>query len=153
MQTLVVRYGTHFNIRLGEWFAGIIFASMGALFFGAPSMFSRSPEYFAGLRAFGPQVAWAALLLASGLVRIIALWINGRNGITPYARMTIAFLSCFVWWQLAVSLFASGVPGLGWAFVPWLLALDMYNVFRSSADAREVFDNKRAGRDGSETTS
>lgn len=153
MTTLVVRYGTHFKIRLGEWFAGIIFVSMGLLFFGAPDMFARSPEYFAGLRAFGPQQVWGILLLAAGIIRIIALWVNGRKTITPYIRMTISFLSCFVWWQLAVSLFASGVPGLGWAFVPWLLALDMYNVFLSSADAREVFDTKRAGRDGSETTS
>ena len=150
MSTLVVRYGTHFNIRLGEWFAAIILVSMAALFFGAPSMFAQSAAYFAGLAGFASQPVWGVLLLAMGGVRIVALWINGRKSITPYIRMALAFFSCFVWQQLTVSLFVSGVPGLGWAIVPWLLALDMYNVFRSSADAREVFDIKRASRNGTE---
>lgn len=147
MATLVVRYGTHFNIRLGEWLASTILVSLAALFFGAPGMFDQSPAYFAGLRAFGPQQLWGCGLLVAGMVRIVALWINGRKRITPTIRMVLAFLSCFVWWQIAISLLASGVPGLGWAVIPWLLALDMYNVFRASADAREVFDHKRAERD------
>lgn len=151
MSTLIVRYGTHFNIRLGEWFASFLLVSMAALMFAAPGMFAKNPEYFAGLIAFGSQPTWGAVLLVNGLVRIGALWVNGRKRITPTIRMVLAFLSCFVWWQLAISLFASGVPGLGWAFVPWLLALDMYNVFRSSADARDVFDAKRAAKNGTET--
>ncbi len=150
MTTLAVRYGTHFAIRLGEWLSSIILVSMAVLFFTATDMFARSPDYFAGLVAFGSQVAWACVLIAFGGARIIALWVNGRKSITPYIRMVLAFLSCFVWWQLTVSLFVSGVPGLAWAFVPWLLALDMYNVFRSSADARDVFDAKRASSDGTE---
>lgn len=153
MTTLVVKYGTHFNIRLGEWLAAFVSVSFAALFFGAPDMFAKSPEYFSGLIAFGSQPVWGAGLLLIGGVRIVALWVNGRKRITPYIRMTLAFFSCFVWQQLTVSLLASGVPGLGWAFIPWLLALDMYNVFRSSADAREVFDAKRAEVNGRENLS
>lgn len=150
MTTLVVRYGTHFNIRLGEWFASFILLSMAVLFFCAPDMFARSPDYFSGMTAFGNQIQWGFLVLIFGVVRVVALWINGRKSITPAIRMALAFFSCFVWWQLTISLVASGVPGLGWALLPWLLALDMYNVFRSSADAREVFDQKRAETHGRE---
>jgi len=152
MTTLVVRYGTHFNIRLGEWLASIILATLAVLFFGAPTMFASNEQYFVGLSNFASQVQWGVILLSVGTVRIGALWVNGRKPITPYIRMALAFFSCFVWWQLAIGLFLSGVPGLGWAVIPWLLALDMYNVFRSSADAREVFDKKRASRDGPETS-
>lgn len=150
MATLVVRYGTHFNIRLGEWLAATFLVSLAALFFGAPTMFNQSPKYFVGLNAFGSQVLWGCGLLFTGAVRIVALWINGRKRVTPAIRMALAFFSCFVWWQITISLLASGVPGLGWAIFPWLLALDMYNVFRSSADAREVFDQKRAENNGHE---
>lgn len=150
---LKARFASHFAIRLGEWFSGIILSSMAVLMFCATRMFEASPAYFAGLAAFGSQPVWGGVFVVFGGVRLVALYINGRKPITPYIRMTLAFLSCFVWWQLTISLFASGVPGLGWALVPWLLCLEMYNVFRSSADAREVFDRSRAARNGSEELS
>jgi hypothetical protein len=147
-QQLVLKYGTHFNIRLGEWLASFVLVSLSILMFVATQMFARSPAYFAGMTEFGGQVYWGIILALIGWARILALWINGRKTITPYVRTILSFLSCFVWWQLTISLFLSGVPGLAWAFVPWLLTLDMYNVFRSSADAREVYDNKRAVSNG-----
>lgn len=147
-QQIVLKYGTHFNIRLGEWLASFILVSLSILLFVATTMFARSPAYFAGLINVGTQPSWGIALAIMGWARIIALWINGRKPITPYIRMILAFLSCFVWWQVTICLFLSGVPGFAWAIIPWLLALDMYNVFRSSADAREVYDKKRASQNG-----
>ena len=147
--TMVVRFGSHFNIRLGEWFASLILVSLAILFFGAPGLFDTSPGYFAVMRQFGTEPAWGLGFLLIGGIRIAALWVNGRKRITPYIRMGLAFLACFVWFQIVMSLFVSGVPGLGWAVFPWLMALDMYNVFRSSADARIVYDEKRANGNGS----
>ncbi len=144
---MIVRFGNHFNVRLGEWLASFILVSLGVLFFGAPSLMQQSPIYFGNMLQAGSQVLWGCGFIFIGVVRIVALYINGRKRITPYIRMGLAFLACFVWWQVAMSLFLSGIPGLGWAVFPWLLALDMYNVFRSSADARDVFDAKRAERD------
>jgi hypothetical protein len=145
-----VQFFSHFGLRLGEWLSGFVLTSIALLMFCATDMFERSPEYFSGLIAFGSQVAWGIVCTIFGGVRLVALYINGRKRITPYIRMILAFLSCFVYWQLAISLFASGVPGLGWALVPWLLVVEMYNVFRSSVDAREVFDKSRAERNGAE---
>lgn len=149
---MIVRFGTHFQIRLGEWLASIILCSVGVLLATAPTMFDRNPIYFHGMTNFALQPTWATLFLTCGIVRIVALYVNGRKPITPYIRMAFAFVSCFVWYQTCISLFASGVPGLGWAVFPWLTALDMYNVFRSSADAREVFDKRRALRHGTGET-
>lgn len=146
---MIVRFGSHFNIRLGEWLASAILLTLAVLFLGAPTMFALNPEYFAGMAQFGGQPYWAVYFIAIGGIRIAALYINGRKRITPYIRMGLSFLACFVWYQIVMSLFVSGVPGLGWAVFPWLLALDMYNVFRSSADARLVYDEKRAATDGS----
>lgn len=145
---MIVKFGSHFNIRLGEWFASLILVSLAILFIGAPRLFDTSPSYFAVMRQFGNEGLWGLGFLLIGGIRLIALWINGRKSITPYIRMGLSFLACFVWFQIVMSLFVSGVPGLGWAVFPWLMALDMYNVFRSSADARIVYDTKRATADG-----
>ncbi|WLJ71243.1 hypothetical protein [Sphingomonas phage Birtae] len=152
MATMVVRFGTHFSIKLGEWLASLILVSLAVLFFGSPGLFSTSPGYFAVMGQFGPETAWGLAFLLIGGIRLAALYVNGRKRITPYIRMMLAFIACFVWFQIVMSLFVSGVPGLGWAVFPWLLALDMYNVFRSAADARLVYDNKRAIDDGSNKT-
>jgi hypothetical protein len=143
---MIVSFARHFNIRLGEWLASLILVSMAILFFAETKLFAQSPMYFAVMGSVATQVQWGFLFGTFGWSRIAALWINGRKPITPYIRMGLSFLSCFVWFQVALSLFASGVPGLGWAIFPWLLALEMYNVFRSSADAREVFDHNRASQ-------
>ena len=150
--TMVVRFGTHFAIRLGEWFASFNLVSIAILMFTATRMFESNPAYFVGLSTFADQPVWGTICGLFGIIRIAALWVNGRKPITPYIRMALSFFSCFVWWQLVVGLIASGVPGLGWVLVPWLLALEFYNVFRSAADAREVFDKKRAARNGPETS-
>jgi len=144
---ILVSFVQHFNIRLGEWLASLILVSLATLLLCATKLFMVSPQYFAVMQQIASQPQWGFIFGLFGWVRIAALWINGRKPITPYIRMILAFLSCFVWFEVALSLFASGVPGFGWAIFPWLLALDMYNVFRSSADAREVFDKQRASRD------
>lgn len=152
-QQMVVRFGTHFAIRLGEWLSSTILASLSVLLVVQPTVFDRTPDYFAPMTSLTSQSGWAIIFGVCGFVHMGALYVNGRRPITPYIRMVLSFISCFVWWQVTISLYASGVPGLGWAVFPWLLALEMYNVFRSSADAREVFDTKRAARNGTKALS
>lgn len=150
---MVVSFVRHFNIRLGEWLSSLILVSLAILFLAVRNLFLEAPPHYSVMASVATQVQWGFIFGVFGWVKIAALWINGRKAITPYIRMALAFLSCFVWFEVALSLFASGVPGLGWAIFPWLLCLEMYNVFRSSADAREVFDNKRASQAyGTETT-
>lgn len=144
---MIVRFEQHVHIRLGEWLAAAIELSLGVLLFAAPAMFA-SDDLFAVMRQFAAQQVWAFAATIIGGARIVALYVNGRKSITPYIRMTMAFLSCFVWYNFALGLILSGIPALSLATVPWLLTLDIYNVFRASADAREVYDKRRAARDG-----
>lgn len=136
----------HFNMRLGEWLSSLILVSLAILLLSAKTLFSNTPAYFAVMSQIFTQIEWGFTFGLIGWVRVVALYVNGRKPITPYIRMALSFFSCFVWFEVTLGLFASGVPGFGWAIFPWLLALDMYNVFRSSADAREVFDLIRASR-------
>lgn len=146
---MIVRFHNHVHIRLGEWLAAAILASIGFILFAFPHMFEddAAPQFVTLARMF-PQQLWAFVFFLLGATRLVALWINGRKTITPYIRMAMAFISCFVWYQFALGFLLSGVATTGLAVYPWLLALDIYNVFRSSADAREVYDKKRAEHNG-----
>ncbi len=143
---MIVRFAPHLKLRLGEWLASVILFSMGVVLLVWPHIFAE-PTYSVMRLGFGLS-GWTLVFILSGGIRLVALWVNGRKSITPYIRMVMAFFSCFVWWQVTVSFFLSGVPALVWGVFPWLLALEMYNVFQASDDAREVFDNKRASQDG-----
>lgn len=147
--TMIVRFNRHIHIRLGEWLAAAILTSIGLILFGFPHIFEgKEAGVYGYLRTVCPQVVWAFGLTIVGITRLVALYVNGRKSITPYIRMAMAFVSCFLWYQFALGFVLSGVATTGLAVYPWLLALDIYNVFRSSADAREVYDKKRADRDG-----
>jgi hypothetical protein len=146
---MIVRFNNHVHLRLGEWLASLILASIGFILFAFPNIFEgEQTATYTYLRSICPQVVWAFGIGIVGVTRLVALYINGRRSITPYIRMAMAFVSCFLWYQFALGFVLSGVATTGLAVYPWLLVLDIYNVFRSSADAREVYDNKRASRDG-----
>ncbi len=142
---LIVRFNQHVHIRLGEWLASAILLSLGTVLLAFPHIFEGPMAVsFAMLRQMARQPIWAFAFFIIGGTRIIALYINGRKRITPYIRMGMAVISCFVWYQFTLGLLLTGIPSTGLAVYPWLLALDIYNVFRSSSDAREVYDKKRA---------
>jgi hypothetical protein len=150
---MIVRFAPHLKLRLGEWLSSVILFSMGLVLFVFPNILNG--RIFPLMRDFGslggevnPSATWIVILFVFGGGHLIALYINGRKPVTPYIRLIASFLSCFVWWQITVSLFLSGVPALVWGVFPWLLVLEIYNVFQASADAREVFDTKRTSQNG-----
>lgn len=144
---MIVRFNSHIHLRLGEWLASAILGSIGLMLIAFPTMFA-SNVVFGALASTFNQETWALAFTIVGFSRLVALYVNGRKSITPYIRMGMAFISCFIWYQFALGLALSGIPNTGLAVYPWLLCLDIYNVFRSSADARDVYDKKRASRDG-----
>ena len=64
---------------------------------------------------------------------MLVLLINGAWWRSPHLRALMAFLSCFVWWQMSSDL----VPNfaLGFALLPPILALDAYNAIRAGREA------------------
>lgn len=147
---MLVKFNHKFTARATEWLFAVFLVGWCLVLFAFPNMFS-SPNTFAQFamldRMFG-QVAVAFATGAMGISRLIALWINGRSTGTPFIRMTMAFFSCFFWWQISLGLFLSGVPTTGWAIYPAILLFEMINVLRAASDARLVFDDKRVASNG-----
>lgn len=147
---MLVRFNHKFTSRATEWLFAVFLVGWCVMLFAFPSMFDApgTSAQFAMLdRMFG-QVAVAFSCGAMGIVRLVALWINGRSSGTPFIRMAMAFFSCFFWWQISLGLFLSGVPTTGWAMYPAILLFEMVNVLRAASDARLVYDDKRANADG-----
>lgn len=146
---MLVKFHHRFTNRALEWLFAVFLVGWAAMLFASPSMFDGpvSPQFVA-LKATFSQTVWAFGCAFMGLTRLVALWINGRSAGTPYIRMTMAFLSCFFWYQISLGLFVSGVPTTAWAIYPVILAFEMYNVFRAASDARLVYDEARAMHDG-----
>ena len=147
---MIIRFNHKFTPRQCEWLFAIMLVGWAVVLFAFPSIFKApgSAAQFAMLdRMFG-QVAVAFSCGIMGVVRLIALWINGKSPGTPYVRMFMAFFSCFFWWNISLGLLLSGVPTTGWAVYPAILVFEMVNVLRAASDARLVFDQTRAAHHG-----
>lgn len=147
---MLVRFNHKFTARATEWLFAVFLVGWCVVLLAFPSIFHspQSAPQFAMLdRMFG-QVAVGFSCGIMGIVRLIALWINGRSAGTPFIRMAMAFFSCFFWWNISLGLVLSGVPTTGWAMYPAILLFEMINVLRAASDARLVFDDKRASHDG-----
>jgi len=97
-------------------------------------MFERS-RAFAGMEH---QPIWGAAALALGMLGWVALAINGFWRATPFIRALCAFLRGFLWLTIIIGLALSGEPTTGLAVYPWILALDIWNIYRSASDARSA---------------
>lgn len=111
---IIVSLQKHFAARAPEWFASGTMALWGLYLFLHPNLFEdpRLSEVFKGLNTFD-QSTWATAALTVGVVRGMALFVNGAYTRTPLIRLLTAFLSAFIWTQVLIGLFKSGVPNLG----------------------------------------
>ncbi len=146
---MLVRFNHKFGQRATEWLFAVFLLGWSATLFAYPSMFDGpAAVQFVGLKHTFAQPVWAFGCGFMAVARLIALYINGARRSTPFVRMGMAFVSCFFWYQIALGLFLSGVPTTGWAMYPAILLFEMYNTFRAASDARLVFDEHVAARDG-----
>ncbi|MAQ09595.1 MAG: hypothetical protein CMQ11_07150 [Gammaproteobacteria bacterium] len=149
---MLVRFNHKFTSRATEWLFALFLVGWCVVLFAFPSMFTapNTAAQFAMLNAAFGQVAVAFTCGIMGIIRLIALWINGRSAGTPYIRMAMAFFSCFFWWNISLGLVLSGVPTTGWAIYPAILLFEMINVLRAASDARLVYDEKRVVANGTD---
>lgn len=149
---MLVRFNHKFTSRATEWLFALFLVGWCVILLAFPSMFTApaTAAQFATLNAAFGQIPVAFTCGTMGIVRFIALWINGRSSGTPFIRMAMAFFSCFFWWNISLGLFLSGVPTTGWAIYPAILLFEMINVLRAASDARLVFDEKRAVAHGTQ---
>lgn len=133
---MIVKLQQHFPLRVTDWLLGGILTSWGLVCLSLSPATWELPIY-SGLRVMADQATWAWFAIVIGSTRMIALFINGALRRTPHIRGLGAFLSVFLWLQLAFAMFNAEINAIGVAIYPWLVVADIYNVLRASQDARD----------------
>jgi hypothetical protein len=123
---------SHFPARALEWFGGAKLLSWGLEVLFHPSVFDNPA--FSGFRELATPETWGLCAFTVGLLRLIALYVNGNHVRTPVVRLLTSFASIFVWFWVTVSLVRSGEPTTGLAIYPWLMVADMYSAYRAGSD-------------------
>lgn len=140
----------HLPGRASEWALSAIIAGWGVILSLSNGLFEK-PSYVA-LARIADQADWASLCAFAGIARIAALTINGTFANTwwshysPHVRASMAFIACFYWLTISLSVAGSDQLSTGLAVYPVLLFLDAYNVIRASIDARHSEEKYRNGR-------
>lgn len=135
LRTMLVKLTDHFPMRVTEWLVAGILLSWGLFCINAsPAVWDMPVNR--ELSMFGTQDQWGSVALSIGLVRMIALFINGAMRRSPHARAFGAFMSAFLWLQLSFGVLIQPFYSLSAIIYPWLFVADVYNVFRAARDAR-----------------
>ncbi len=129
-----------FPVRKSEWIAAFVLLGCSFILGINPDLFQTLPGY-TEMSKFGPQWVWQWGLFIFGLVRIFILGINGAYWRTPHLRALMAFLSCFIWWEIAISLLAN--LGLSAILAAGYFALDAMN-FRQASKEIGIAEGRRS---------
>lgn len=134
----------HFEARAIEWWNGFILLAWGAYVILHPGLFQGpTGPTWTGLLMIADQEVWGFSAFVIGSIRVVALFINGKWGVTPLIRVLTSFMSVFVWFWIAVGLIKSGIPNTGIVVYSWLMVADMYSAYRAASDAYEAEAMKR----------
>ncbi len=128
--------------RVLEWQTSLTTIMLGLVFMQPDvpaTLSSGSGGGFLNLLAKLPATWWGTAMIAVGITRIVALYINGRSPRgSPLVRIGGAILGVVLWSQILASFYDASLrlghilPGV--AFVVVLLAADMFSVGRSVRD-------------------
>lgn len=132
--SVIVRMPHVFGPRWPEWLgaAALSGSGMGLLH---PYPAFENPAFAAF--TFLPEWLWGVFLLSIGLLRFIALIVNGRRKrVTPWMRLTGACVSFFVFLGFSLGLLFSGVMSTWPGAWPVLALMEYVNIIRATQDAR-----------------
>lgn len=152
----------HFPARFPEWWSGGILTLWGLYLLNHPGLFldPRIKDLFSGMIVVAnfwgmgqPSVAWGVTAFSVGLVRLMALFVNGLHTRTPLIRLGTSFASAFIWTQVYLGLYKSGVPNLGLVVYGGLVFSDLCSSYRAGIDVtwaeRHRAELARRARSGS----
>jgi hypothetical protein len=134
------------TLRIGSWFLSMMLTSWGLLLLIHPILF-LGPGYI-GLIRLAPEVVWGWSAMTIGLIRLVALIINGTFisfRWSPHVRFVMDVLSCFIWFQITLGFAAAGT-GTGLAIYPFLFLFDAYNSMLAASEAGVVERRYADGR-------
>jgi hypothetical protein len=131
---MLISLHEHFPIRVTDWLVSAMLFSWGFALFAVDPHVWMLPT-FSGLRFIASQGTWAAIATLLGVIRLVALFVNGAVRRSPHLRGFCAFVSIFIWVQLSLGVLVSDYVGPGVAIFPWLALADVLNVYRAAKDA------------------
>lgn len=143
---LIVSLKQHFPARWPEWFMAGMSFSWGCYVVLHPGLFTNpaTRASLAGLEAmagsFPPAALWGLSTVILGLIRACALFINGAFSRTPMVRLIMSFLSAFIWTQICIGMWKSGVPNTGMVVYSGMVVMDIVSAYRAATDT--VFAEK-----------
>lgn len=142
--TMWVDLKKHFETRALEWFNSFYLMAWGAYLILHPDLFHGPvAAVWSGLDDLMPQAYWGFGAFVAGTTRSVALFINGKWGLTPLIRVATSVLSVGIWFSVDVGLIRSGVPNTSFILFSGLMFSDMYSAFRAASDAYEAEAMKR----------
>jgi len=143
----------HWPARKMEWVMAGLSLCWGYYVLNHPDIFTnhQTAPLFAGMAAmvpdgWEPASFWGGLAFWVGMIRGIALYINGAHVRTPVVRVIAAFLTMFVFTQVCQGLWASGLPNPGLVVYPWLVVADMLSAYTAANDAIHAEVQRRIER-------
>lgn len=137
---LIVSLKQHFPARLPEWWMSSMLVLWGGYVVLHPGIFtaSASRQMFSGMVAmagdFDPAGLWGLSAVVIGMIRACALFINGAYTRTPMIRLFMSFLSAFIWTQVSIGLWKSGVENTGVVVYAGLVMMDIVSAYRAATD-------------------
>lgn len=133
----------HFPSRRSEWVLACIMVAWGYILIQPSTTFTSSNSW-SQMAALMDESTWGKLAIWVGMLRLLALIINGTFAGTwygrysPHVRSFAAFVSTFVWFQISFGLWASDVATTGLAVYPGIMALDAMNIIAAAKDAGDM---------------
>lgn len=134
----------HFEARSSEWLNAAILLLWGSYVVLHPGLFDGPlSNGFAGMEYLASQEVWGLSAFTAGCIRIFALFVNGRWGLTPVIRIVTSFMSILVWFWIAVGIYLAGTPAPGIIIYLGLMVSDIHSAFRAAGDAYQARALKR----------
>jgi hypothetical protein len=133
----------HFPARFPEWLNAGILSLWSIYVLFHPEMFVNAPTaaLFAHMVVMAhwwgvasPALAWGLSGLVVGLFRTGALLVNGLHTRTPLIRLGTSFASAFIWTQIIVGLWRTGIPNTGLIVYGGLVFADLCSAYRAGCD-------------------
>lgn len=151
---LIAQLKHHFPARFPEWVNAGIMATWGAYVLLHPKTLTSGPmaSSFSGLaswdfRGLDPAAVWGLTTLLVGVVRAVALFVNGAYSRTPAVRLVASAVSAFVWSQLIVGLVRTGLPNVNVVVYMWLLIIDVASAYRAGNDAAIAEQSRKVAKE------
>lgn len=134
---IIVEMKKHFEIRAIEWWSAGMMTSWGFMILLFPGIFEANPACHA-LLVFAPQHVWGLAAFCAGLLRLLALFINGLWYRTPAVRWLTTMIAIFIWFCITAAFASSPILNTGVVVYGWSMIADMYSAFRSANDFVEA---------------